>query len=130
MENLIGMYEALPLLMKVFWGCALFGSLFMVVQLVLSLVGIGDTDIDFSGDSLDGLDASGGMDLFTIKNMVNFFVGFGWGGVTFGNVIEADWLLVLVAVLCGCVVHIPFQTTDEDCQQQCRGCRGLCGYDG
>ena len=103
MENLIEMYESLPLLMKVFWGCALFGSLFMVVQLVLSLIGIGDTDVDFDGDSLDGLDASGGMDLFTIKNMINFFVGFGWGGVTFGNAIEADWLLVLVAVLCGCL---------------------------
>lgn len=103
MENLIGMYEALPLLMKVFWSCALFGSLFMVVQLVLSLIGIGDTDIDFDGDSLDGLDTSGGMDLFTIKNMVNFFVGFGWGGISFSSVIETEWLLVLVAVLCGCL---------------------------
>lgn len=103
MENFIEMYEALPLLMKVFWGCALVGSLFMIVQLILSLIGIGDTDTDFSGDSLDGLDASGGMDLFTVKNMVNFFVGFGWGGVSFGEVIEADWLLVLVAFLCGCL---------------------------
>lgn len=103
MENLMEMYESLPVLMRVFWGCALVGSLFMIVQLILSLIGIGDTDTDFSGDSLDGLDASGGMDLFTVKNMVNFFVGFGWGGVSFGEVIEADWLLVLVAFLCGCL---------------------------
>lgn len=102
-NNIIEMFEALPTLMQVFWGCAITSSLFMIIQLVLSLIGIGDTDVDFDGNSLDGLDTSGGMDLFTIKNMINFFVGFGWGGITFNSVIEAEWLLVLVAVICGCL---------------------------
>lgn len=103
MENLMDMYEGLSALMKVFWGCAAIGSIFMVVQLVLSLVGMGDTDTDFGGDSLDGLDASGGMELFTVKNLINFFVGFGWGGISFSGVIAQEWLLVLVALLCGCL---------------------------
>lgn len=97
------MYEGLSALMKVFWVCAAIGSIFMVVQLVLSLVGMGDTDTDFGGDSLDGLDASSGMDLFTVKNLVNFFVGFGWGGISFSGIIAQEWLLVLVALLCGCL---------------------------
>lgn len=102
MENLMEMYEGLSTLMKVFWGCAAVGSAFMVVQLVMSLIGIGDAgDLDVDMDVPDALDASTGMDLFTVKNITNFVVGFGWGGVSFGSVMNEGWLLVLVAVLCG-----------------------------
>lgn len=107
-NNIIDMFEALPTLMQIFWGCAILGSLFMIIQLILSLVGIGDTDIDFSGDSVDGLDTSGGMDLFTIKNITNFFVGFGWGGISFAPSIETEWLLIAIAIVCGCLFVLLF----------------------
>ena len=95
------MYGNLPTLMQVFWACAIAGSLFMVVQLVLSFIGIGDAD---AGADIDiDLDDAGGMDLFTVKNITNFFVGFGWGGVSFAGLIEVQWLLVAVAVVCGCL---------------------------
>lgn len=96
------MYEGLSTLMKVFWGCAAIGSVFMVVQLVMSLIGIGDAgDVDVDVEAPDALDASSGIDLFTVKNITNFIVGFGWGGVSFGSVMGEGWALVLVAVLCG-----------------------------
>ena len=107
MENLIEMFNELPTLMQIFWVCALASSLFMMGQLMLSLIGMGDMDADF-GDSIDGMDASGGMDLFTVKNITNFFVGFGWGGISFAPSIETQWLLVLIAVVCGCLFVVIF----------------------
>lgn len=102
MENIIEMFRELPVLMQVFWGCAIISSLFMLVQLILSLVGIGDNEVHLDS-SVEGLDASSGMDLFTVKNITNFFVGFGWGGISFASTIEVSWQLVLAAIACGCL---------------------------
>ena len=107
MENLIEMFKELPTLIQIFWVCAVASSLFMMGQLMLSLIGMGDMDADF-GDSIDGMDASGGMDLFTVKNITNFFVGFGWGGISFAPSIETQWLLLLIAVVCGCLFVVIF----------------------
>ncbi|MBQ8607821.1 MAG: serine protease [Bacteroidaceae bacterium] len=103
MEDIIEIFKGLPILIQIFWGCAIISSLFMLVQLILSLVGVGDAEIDFGGDSIDGLDSSEGTDLFTVKNITNFFVGFGWGGVSFASVIKAEWLLLVAAIACGCL---------------------------
>ena len=79
------------------------GSLVMVIQLLLSIIGGGDVDVDSDVDifSADGLDASTLADLFTLKNLVNFFVGFGWSGVTFRQYIDNSAVLLLVATLFG-----------------------------
>lgn len=108
MENLLSLYEALPLMTQIFWGCAIVASIFMLVQLVLSLFGMGDFEFDADVPNADGLDASGGMDLFTIKNITNFFVGFGWAGVSLRDVIVSDALLITVAIACGAIFVIIF----------------------
>ena len=107
METLIEMFKELPALMQIFWVCALASSLFMVGQLISSMLGLGDMDTDL-GDSVDGMDDSGGMDLFTVKNVTNFFVGFGWGGISFASVVEIQWLLVTLAVGCGILFVLLF----------------------
>lgn len=107
METLIEMFKELPTLMQIFWVCALASSLFMVGQLTSSMLGLGDMDADL-GDSVDGMDDSGGMDLFTVKNVTNFFVGFGWGGISFASVVEIQWLLVTLAVGCGILFVLLF----------------------
>lgn len=107
METLMEMFKELPTLMQVFWVCALASSLFMVGQLMSSMLGLGDMDTDF-GDSVDGMDDSGGMDLFTVKNVTNFFVGFGWGGISFASAVETKLLLVALAVGCGILFVLLF----------------------
>lgn len=101
MDTLIQSFYEMSGLMQMFWVCAIAGSLVMLVQLVLSIVGIGDFDIDADMSAGGGLDVSTGADLLTIKNLVNFFVGFGWGGVTLRPYIESNICLLLVAVFSG-----------------------------
>ena len=99
MDFLIGGLSELPRLMQIFWVCAVTGSIVMVIQLLLTIFGGGDMDVD--AFDTDALDASTLGDLFTLKNFVNFFVGFGWAGVTFRQYIDSNSWLIVVAVLFG-----------------------------
>jgi membrane protein implicated in regulation of membrane protease activity len=108
MNDLILFYKELPFMMQIFWGCAIVSSVFMLVQLVLSLIGMGDFEFDADAAAADGLDASGGVDLFTVKNITNFFVGFGWAGISLRDVIETDWILLAVSVGFGILFVVIF----------------------
>ena len=99
MDNLLLFFEQQPTLMQIFWGAAIISTIIMLLQTILSLVGMGDTDLEPGVDG--GLDDASGTDLFTVKNIVNFFVGFGWGGISFRDFIENDILLVFAAVVTG-----------------------------
>jgi hypothetical protein len=91
--------------MQIFWGSAIISTVIMLIQTILSLIGMSDLDLEVGVDG--GLDDCSGADLFTIKNIVNFFVGFGWTGVSFRSYIESDLLLVLISLLVGvCFVII------------------------
>ncbi len=103
MDTLISTFENLSTLMQIFWGCAVISSIFMLIQLILSLLGMGDFELDADVDSPDALDASNGIDLFTIKNITNFFVGFGWAGVSFRDSITSDTWLIITAISCGLI---------------------------
>jgi hypothetical protein len=85
---------------KMFWYVALPASLIFVIQLVLTLVG-GDAsdgvDADFNGD----IDADGPFQLLSFRNLINFLLGFGWGGISFSGMISNSSLLIFVAVLTG-----------------------------
>ena len=54
------------------------------------------------------MDTGGAIQLFTIRNMINFLLGIGWGGVCFWNVIPNRFLLAAVALLCGCLLVTAF----------------------
>lgn len=97
-------YSSLDTTMQVFWGCAIVGSVIFLVQALLTLIGMDhdldmDTDVDL-GDG-DTMDLGGGLSLFSIRNLVNFIVGFGWGGVCFSSVVSNKILLGVLGVLIG-----------------------------
>ena len=60
-----------------------------------------DTDMD--GD-IGHLDSP--MELFTLRNVINFLLGFSWGGISFYNTIENKLFLVFAA----CSVGVIFVT--------------------
>lgn len=100
-------YNALPSTLQVYWVIALITSLIFLIQMVMTFIGIGDadTDMDF-GDDVDfsdgnTLDAGGAMQLFTIRNVVNFLLGLGWGGVCLYSLIPNPIVLAIVSVLVG-----------------------------
>ncbi len=103
MENLSVWFSSLELLLQVFWVCAIAASLFFVVQLVLLLIGIDDIDVD-----ADTLDLGGGFSLLTVKNVIHFFLGFGWAGVSLWSVIENRFWLSVVALLVGVLMVAVF----------------------
>jgi len=101
-------------LQRAFWVIALLATLVFAIQMVLTLVGIGDTDADVDTGGMDAdatgdtMDTGGAIQLFTIRNMVNLLLGIGWGGVCFYSSIPSRPLLLLVAVLCGIAMVVAF----------------------
>ncbi len=110
MTGIFDSYNALPPMMRIYWAIAVAASIVFLIQMVLTFIGIGDTDGDFAGDlgdvgdaSGDTMDAGGALTLFSLRNVVNFLLGVGWGGVCFSGNISNPLLLAFVAFLCGCL---------------------------
>lgn len=65
---------------------------------------LSDADLSTGHSGHEGtLGSAGIFSLFTLRNFINFFLGFGWGGISFAPLIHHKGLLVLVAFLCGLV---------------------------
>lgn len=110
MEDLSLWYNGLQGMEKVFWICAAVSSLIFIIQFILTFIGVDSTDADFDFDSSPGdtIDTGGFLSLFSVRNIVNFFVGFGWGGVSLGGYISNKLLLVIVAMLIGLLFVVVF----------------------
>ena len=116
MTTFIDWYQALPPYLRAYWTIAIAVSIIFAIQMVLTLIGLGDTDaggdvgdMDAGGGDLgdgngDTMDTGGAIQLFTIRNTVNFLLGVGWGGVCLSSVIENRFLLALAAIVCGCIM--------------------------
>lgn len=101
MQECIDMFYALDTFHQVFWVCAIVGTVIFAVQMVLTLIGMDSTDVDVDFDGSDTMDLGGGISLFSIRNFVNFIVGFGWAGISFADVVENKFLLSLIAIAAG-----------------------------
>ncbi len=84
-----------------FWYIAIPVSLLFVIQFIMTFAGVdSDTDIDTNvhiGDP-DGL-----MEYFTIRNAINFLLGFSWTGVLLHGSIPNKFLLITAAVAVGII---------------------------
>ena len=118
-------FSSLDPTMRLFWACAIAASIVFIIQNALMLMGLGDMDSDVDADVSTDFDAdasgadgdistghtghegtlgqAGIFSLFTLRNFINFFLGFGWGGISFAPAIKSTGLLVLVAFLCGLI---------------------------
>lgn len=108
MEEIINSYNTLSALQQVFWVCAMFASLVFIIQTVLTLLGMDHSDIDVDFDGADTMDLGNGMNIFTMKNFVNFFMGFGWGGICLRSLISSPLLLILASTVVGILFVVMF----------------------
>lgn len=95
-------FTSLSAIEQFFWSIALVASAIFLLQAIMTLVGM-DADYDFDFVDGDTMDAGGAMSLFSIRSIVNFFLGFGWGGVTMIGKTDNTFLIYLVAILAGCL---------------------------
>ncbi len=77
--------DSIPAFERIFWCFAIPFTLVFTIQLVLTFIGIDWHDGELAGhdgvgDHHDG-DATSGFRLFTLRNFIIFFTGFGWAGV-------------------------------------------------
>lgn len=85
--------------LRTFWYIAIFVSLVFIIQMAITFIGLSaDTDLD---DSSGLEDADGIMEYFTVRNAINFLLGFSWTGVCLFSVIENKVFLTFVAVMVG-----------------------------
>lgn len=108
MNELWTMYGEMPLLLQIFWGCAVVNSLIFIVQMVLTIIGMDSSDVDVDFDGADTMDLGGGLNLFSIKNLIAFFVGFGWAGVCFYDSLDSKTLVSIIAFAVGCLFVLMF----------------------
>lgn len=87
---------------KTLWIITITASLIFVVQSIATFVGMdsdGGLEPDISGDA--NTDQDGPFQLFTFRNFVNFFLGFGWTVLSLQNSIGNRPITIGVGVLVG-----------------------------
>ena len=88
-------------LLRTFWYIVIPVSLFFIIQTIMTFVGGGDTgDISADIDGDVGFGNSLG-DLFSLRSLINFLLGFSWGGIALFSVISNKSMLITVAALIG-----------------------------
>lgn len=93
--------DTFPSLLKLFWFIAIPVSVIFLIQTVMTFVGADTTDglnADFDSDFHGGETP---FQLFSLRNLVNFLLGFSWGGISFYTTIPNQTLLVTVALAIG-----------------------------
>ena len=129
--------------MKLLWSVTLTATLIFVIQTVMTFLGADADGTDFDMDvdtSMDGSDLSnieGGSNLYTFRNLVNFFLGFGWSAILLQPSVKSTALLILVSVLVGValVVAVMYlfkwlssmqQSGNINVYKSAIGCQGKC----
>jgi hypothetical protein len=93
--------ENLDTLLKTFGFVAIPTSLIFIIQTIMTFVGADSSDgieADFDGD-LSGSDAP--FQLFSLRNLINFLLGFSWTGISFYTTISNKPLLITLSLAIG-----------------------------
>lgn len=96
-------FNTMEPMLRTYWFIALPVSLIFLIQAIMTFTGMdaGDgIDADFDGDTGGG-DAP--FQLFSFRNLVNFLLGFGWGGIAFYTTISNKVTLGIVSFLIGSI---------------------------
>lgn len=94
-------------LLRFFWYVALPTSLIFIVLTVLTFIGADATDgsdADFNGD----LNGDSPLQMFSLRNLINFLLGFSWGGISFWNSFDNKTILIAVSVTIGLSFFVIF----------------------
>jgi hypothetical protein len=94
-------FDMMEPLLQSFWLIAIPTSLIFAIQTIMTFIG---------GDASDGIDAdfdsnlegnSAPFQLFSLRNLINFLLGFSWTGISFYTLIPNPAILIVLSVLVG-----------------------------
>lgn len=88
---------------QMYWYIAIGVSVIFIIQTIMTFAGAdSDTggDADFDGN-LDGGDAP--FQLFSLRNLINFLLGFGWTGASLYNAFDSKVVVGILATIVGLV---------------------------
>jgi membrane protein implicated in regulation of membrane protease activity len=97
------MLENLEPLLRTFWYIAIPTSLIFCIQTIMSFFGPDTPDginLDHNGDIGHGDNA---FHLFSLRNLVNFLLGFSWTGISFYTTISNKYLLIILSLIVGAI---------------------------
>ncbi|GAA3752024.1 MULTISPECIES: NfeD family protein [Flavobacterium] len=99
--------DSLPTLLKSFWYIAIPTSLIFLIQTIITFSGLDIADgfdTDFDAHVHDG-----DFQLFSLRNLINFLLGFSWTGISFYATIgEKPWFLITLAFVVGVLFVLLF----------------------
>ena len=100
--------ENLEPILKTFWFIAIPTSIIFLIQTILTFVGADFSegiDTDFETDFHDG---HSGFELFSLRNLINFLLGFSWSGIAFYDTISNKILLIAISFVVGILFILLF----------------------
>ena len=100
-------FNSLDVFLKAYWIIAGVASLIFAIQMILTFVGI-DTDDGLSADFDGDMDIDGPFQFFSLRNLIHFFLGFGWGGVCFYDTFTSKAWVTVFALLTGVLFVLLF----------------------
>jgi len=95
------MLENLAPLLKTLWFVAIPTSLIFIIQTIMTFAGVDSADgieADFSGNHES---ADTPFQLFSLRNLINFLLGFSWTGISFYSTIQSKLILILLSLFIG-----------------------------
>jgi hypothetical protein len=85
--------DSLPPLLQSFWYVAIPTSTIFLIQTILTFIG-SDADVDVPGDHSS-------FELFSLRNLINFLLGFSWTGISFFDTISNATILLGLSISIG-----------------------------
>ncbi|MBP1663467.1 MAG: hypothetical protein H6Q19_607 [Bacteroidetes bacterium] len=95
--------HSLEPLLRVFWYIAIPVSIIFIIQAIMTFVGGNSMDGVTADFDSDFSDTDAPFQLFSLRNLINFLLGFSWSGIAFYNIIGSKTLLLILAIVTGIV---------------------------
>ena len=95
--------QSLEPLLRAFWYIAIPVSIIFIIQAIMTFVGGNSMDGVAADFDSDFSDTDAPFQLFSLRNLINFLLGFSWAGIAFYNIIGSKTLLFILAIVVGIV---------------------------
>ncbi|MFT3994571.1 MAG: NfeD family protein [Dysgonomonas sp.] len=101
-------FAAMEPAQQFYWYLAIGISIIFIIQTVMTFIGM-DSDAGVDADFDGNLDvADHPFQLFSLRNLISFLLGFGWTGASLYPVIDNQILLAIVAFIVGALFVAAF----------------------